>query len=215
MFLLHLYGTSSSVKAITLRGRHVRLEPLDIAHVDALTQAAAEDRTPYAWSFVPSGREDVAGYVRAALRRRDEGTCLPFATVRADDGVVLGSTRFFDLARWDRPAEHERASAGFDTGEIGYTWLRAGAIGTRANAEAKLLMLRHAFEDWKMASVCFCTDERNERSRAAIERTGARFEGILRAHRLAVDFRPRNTARYSIVAAEWPDVQAALQKRLE
>jgi RimJ/RimL family protein N-acetyltransferase len=75
-------------------------------------------------------------------------------------------------------------------------------------------MLTHAFETWKMARVCLHTDERNERSRAAMERIGCKFEGILRAHRLAVDLIPRNSARYSIVAAEWPEIKAALQLKL-
>jgi N-acetyltransferase len=100
------------------------------------------------------------------------------------------------------------------TGEIGYTWLAADAIRTPANTEAKLLMLTLAFESWGMRSVCFSTDKRNTRSRAAIERIGAQFEGILRAHRLATDFTPRDTARYSITASEWPHVEAHLAGHL-
>jgi RimJ/RimL family protein N-acetyltransferase len=102
----------------------------------------------------------------------------------------------------------------FDTGEIGYTWLTASAIRTAANSEAKLLMLTHAFEVWKMCSVHLCTDERNERSASAILRIGAKFEGVLRAHRMAADFTPRNTKRFSIVAEEWPEVKRGLQEKL-
>jgi RimJ/RimL family protein N-acetyltransferase len=99
-------------------------------------------------------------------------------------------------------------------GEIGYTWLTAPAIRTAANTEAKFLMLAHAFETWKMLRVCLHTDARNERSRAAIERIGGRFEGILYAHRMAADFTPRDSARYSIVAADWPNVKGRLMQRL-
>ena len=97
---------------------------------------------------------------------------------------------------------------GPDGCEIGYTWLAATAIRTAANTEAKLLMLTHAFEVWGVQRVCFHTDARNERSRAALTRLGATFEGILRAHRLAADLTPRDSARFSIVAAEWPRLQA-------
>lgn len=99
---------------------------------------------------------------------------------------------------------------GPDVGEIGYSWLTSSAIRTGANTECKLLLLAHAFEEWDMFRVCFHTDVRNERSRAALERIGGRFEGTLRAHRLAVDYNPRDSVRYSIVKAEWPAVKERL-----
>jgi RimJ/RimL family protein N-acetyltransferase len=99
-------------------------------------------------------------------------------------------------------------------GEIGYTWLTRSAIRTAANTEAKLLMLTHAFETWQMLRVCLHTDARNERSRAAMERIGATFEGMLRAHRMAADFTPRTSARYSIVVDDWPEVKARLDRLL-
>src|SRR5262249_57372750 len=102
-----------------------------------------------------------------------------------------------------------------DVCEIGYTWLTRSAIRTPANTEAKFLMLRHAFEVWQVFRVCLHTDARNQRSRAAFERIGAQFEGILRAYRLAIDYIPRNSARYSIVAAEWPGVKAKLTAFLD
>ncbi len=140
---------------------------------------------------------------------------MPFAIVRSDDGVVIGSTRFFNLERWAWPAGHPSHGRGVpDACEIGYTWLAHSALRTAANTEAKLLMLTHAFETWEVLRVCLHTDVRNLRSRAAIERIGGRFEGILRAHRMAADFIPRDSARYSIIAEEWPVVNQRLVQRM-
>jgi len=99
-----------------------------------------------------------------------------------------------------------------DACEIGYTWLTQSAIRTAANSEAKFLMLRHAFEAWQVLRVCFHTDLRNQRSRAALERIGAKYEGILRSHRMAADFIPCDSLRYSILAAEWTAVKQHLNK---
>ena len=194
-----------------MQGGHVRLEPLDHRHVDALVAASAGDPVLYQWSAVPQGKAETTSYVDTALSWRDADTAVPFATVRTEDDAVIGSTRFFDLERWSWPPGHPRHGRQVpDVCEIGYTWLTRAAIRTAANTEAKLLMLTHAFEVWEMLRVCLHTDARNQRSRAAIERIGGKFEGMLRAHRLAVDFTPRDSARYSIVAAEWPDVKLRL-----
>ena len=141
---------------------------------------------------------------------------MPFATVRLSDDALVGSTRFFDLERWAWPPGHPRHDLETpDVGEIGYTWLSAAAIRTAINTEAKLLMLTHAFETWRMLRVCFHTDARNERSRAALERIGGRFEGILRAHRIAADHIPRDSARFAIVEADWPTVKTRLRGLLQ
>jgi RimJ/RimL family protein N-acetyltransferase len=198
-----------------LEGRFVRLEPLSQDHADGLAAAAAADTSLYTWSQVPQGADQVARYIEIGQQLRESGKAAPFATVRVSDGAVMGSTRFFDLERWAWPAGHGRYVREHpDVGEIGYTWLTAAAIRTAANTEAKLLMLTHAFEVWGMLRICLHTDERNERSRAAIERIGGRFEGILRSHRMAADSIPRNSARYSIVAPEWPGVKQRLVQRL-
>lgn len=200
----------------SLSGKHIRLEPLDRIHIDGLAAAAAADRSLYQWSPVPQGVAEAASYVDAALAWRDAGTALPFATVRVDDNVVIGSTRFFDLERWAWPGGHRRHDRHHpDVCEIGYTWLTGSAIRSGANTEAKLLMLTHAFETWQVLRVCLHTDVRNQRSRAAIERIGGKFEGILRAHRMAADFIPRDSARFSIVAAEWPEVKRRLDDMLD
>jgi RimJ/RimL family protein N-acetyltransferase len=143
------------------------------------------------------------------------GAAMPFVVFRTDDGQVIGSTRFWNIEQWAWPQDHERSGRDTpDVCEIGYTWFTRAAIRTAANTESKLLMLAHAFEAWRVLRVCFHTDVRNERSRAALLRIGGQLEGILRAHRLAADLIPRDSARFSIVAAEWQDVKARLQARL-
>ena len=146
--------------------------------IDGLVAASAGDPSLYQWSAVPQGRDAVLRYIETALAWREAGTALPFATVRIADGAVIGSTRFFDIERWAWPAGHPRhGRQNPDVCEIGYTWLAHDAIRTAANTEAKLLMLTHAFEVWQMLRVCLHTDARNQRSQAAIERIGGKFEG--------------------------------------
>ena len=198
-----------------LTGSHIRLEPLSPAHADGLVAASSGDPSPNEWSAVPIGRDAVLSYIDAALAGREAGAVQAFATVRMADGVVIGSTRFFDIDRWAWPSGHPRhGRKDPDTCEIGYTWLAHQAIRTGANTEAKLLMLTHAFEVWGMLRVCLHTDARNKRSQAAIERIGGKFEGVLRAHRIASDFIARNSWRYSILESEWPETKHRLTERL-
>ena len=194
-----------------LQGRHVRLEPLEHRHAGGLAAAAAIDPSLYQWSPVPQGEAEAVRYVETALAWKDAGSAVPFAIVRAADGLVLGSTRFFNLERWAWPEGHPSHGRSVpDAGEIGYSWLSGPAIRTAANTESKLLMLAHAFEAWQVLRICLHTDVRNQRSRAALERIGAKFEGILRAHRIAPDATARDSVRVSIVAAEWPEVRQRL-----
>jgi len=186
-----------------------------MSHLEGLVAAAAADSALYQWSAVPIGREAALAYIETALAWREAGKAVPFAMVRIADGAVLGSTRFFDMESWAWPEGHARNGRQFpDVCEIGYTWLTRDAIRTAANTEAKLLMLRHAFEVWQVLRVCLHTDARNQRSQAAIERIGGRFEGVLRAHRMAADFTPRDSYRYSIVASDWPEAKRNLIERL-
>ena len=199
-------------ESIVLEGGYVRLEPLDLRHIDALVAAAAAEPSLYQWSAVPQGKREMTRYIDTALEWRDAGTAVPFAIVRLQDDTVIGSTRYFDMERWNWPEGHARhGGTAADACEIGYTWLTVSAIRTAANTETKLLMLSHAFESWQMLRVCLHTDKRNQRSRAAIERIGGQFEGFLRAHRMASDHTARDSARYSIVAQEWPAVKARLE----
>jgi RimJ/RimL family protein N-acetyltransferase len=193
------------------QGKHVRLEPLERYHTEGLAAAAAADSSLYQWSPVPQGETEVTKYIDTAWTWRDAGTAVPFVIVLVDDNTVVGSTRFWNLERWSWPPDHaSHGHSALDVCEIGYTWLTRSAVQAAANTEAKMLMLTHAFEAWQVLRVCFHTDSRNARSRAALERIGGQFEGILRAHRMATDYIARDSLRYSILAAEWPAVKQRL-----
>lgn len=204
------------VEPVILQGKHIRLEELELQHARALAEASAGDPELYQWSPVPQGEAQARTYIETALAWRDAGTALPFAIVDHTSGVVLGTTRFFNLERWPWPAGHaQHGRKTPDACEIGYTWLAHSAIRTAVNTESKLLMLTYAFETWKVFRVCLHTDVRNQRSRAAIERIGGKMEGILRAHRMAADYIPRDSVRYSIIPSEWPEVKEMLVERLK
>ena len=196
---------------VTLAGRHVRLEPLSCDHAEALTAAANEDRSTYGLTPVPDTVAAMREYIDHALDGRARCDLLPFAQVAVAGGRVVGSTRYLDL-QWHR---------GLDTPdelEIGATWLAASAQRTGINTEAKYLLLQYAFGQLGVWRVAICTDARNTRSRTAIERIGATFEGVLRNHRVAWDTAeptPRQTAVYSIIDEEWPGVAARLREKLD
>ena len=202
----------------TLAGTHVRLEALGYHHVPGLVAAATGGGDLYRWTVVPRDAAQARRYVETALAARDAGTAVPFAVIRAADGAadgaaggaVIGSTRFWDLGFWPWPGREPKTTP--DTCEIGHTWLAPAAVRTGANTEMKRLMLTHAFEVWQASSVCLHTDARNQRSRDAMQRIGARFEGVLHAHRPGVDGKPRDSARFSITAAEWPSVRRHLKE---
>ena len=201
--------------SMTLQGQIIRLEPLGLGHVEGLAAAAGGERDLYRWSPVPRGKNEVRQYIEIALAWQEAGTAVPFAIARCNDGAVIGATRFWNVEHWAWPPGHPLHGRGVpDACEIGYTWLASSAIRTGANTEAKLLMLRHAFEVWRVVRVCFHTDARNQRSRAALERIGGKCEGILRAHRMAADFIPRDSVRYSIIASEWGEVKDRLIRLL-
>ena len=200
----------SRAAAGTLAGKVARLEPLQHQHVAGLVAAAADGAELYRWSAVPQDEARVRQYVEVAVAARDGGTAVPFAVIRTADDTVIGSTRFFDFDYWAWP--DGRARTGPDTCEIGYTWLSPAAIRTGANTEMKRLMLTHAFEVWQVASVALHTDARNQRSRDAMARIGLRYEGVLRAHRLGTDLKPRDSARFSVTAADWPAVRLHLDE---
>jgi RimJ/RimL family protein N-acetyltransferase len=204
-------GTLGAVDDVVLAGHYLTLEPLAVGHVPALVAAAAESRATYGFSWVPAGEGPMTDYVGEALAARAAGDQLPFATRRRADGRVVGTTRFSDVAPWSWPTGSPlQRDDRPDVAEIGHTWLAASAQRTGINTEAKTLMLRHAFEVWEVHVVRLRTDQRNARSRAAIERLGARFEGVRRADRPGADGTVRDSAFYSISRAEWPAVRARL-----
>jgi RimJ/RimL family protein N-acetyltransferase len=186
-----------------LEGELVRLEPMGLEHEDGLWQASRDARA-WRWLSVeqPQTREELREYLDAALANAADGTEMPLVTVRRKDGRVLGSTRYLAL----RP-EHRSL-------EIGWTWLHPDAWGTGANVEAKLLMLEHAFERLGCLRVELKTDARNERSRGAMAALPAQFEGVHRKHMLVRGGQRRDSAWYSVLDDEWPEVRANLLRRL-
>ncbi|MFG2719380.1 GNAT family N-acetyltransferase [Streptomyces sp. NPDC048416] len=209
---------------VILSGRSVRLEPLAPSHAPALAAAAAADRTSYAFTPVPHGLDAAYAYIDRAVADQRTGRTLAFATVRAADGLVVGSTRFCELDYWDGPVEWPPAPRGPlscavaavpDAAEIGGTWLSAHAQGTGINTEAKLLMFQHAFDTWRVRRISLRADARNARSRAAIEGLGAVCEGVRRVHTRGLDGLVRGTAFYSVLDEEWPTVRRTIEQRLE
>jgi RimJ/RimL family protein N-acetyltransferase len=204
------------VTPVTLEGRYVRLEPLTLDHVTLLLVAAAGGRETYAYTFVPGDEATMRKYVSTALQEQELGRALPFVVVDARSCRVVGTTRFGHIEFWPWPEGNvnKRGVAVPDAVEIGWTWLADEAQRTGINTESKLLMLTHAFELWRVHRVRLLTDARNTRSRAAISRLGARFDGVLRGHTVAADGGVRHSACYSILEAEWPAVKRQLEAQL-
>jgi N-acetyltransferase len=199
---------------LTLEGARVRLEPLSFDHVPGLTAAAAGPRETFRYTWVPEGESAMRSYVGEALALRAAGAAIPFATVERAASRVIGSTRFFTFEYFRWPAGARSPPQPPDAVEIGWTWLASDAQRTPDNTEAKLLMLTHAFESWKVVRVNLRTDALNARSRAAIERLGAKLDGILRAHVPSALGGVRDTATYSLLAEEWPAAKDRLTRRL-
>jgi RimJ/RimL family protein N-acetyltransferase len=201
------------LRPFALEGRHARLEPLTERHVEGLAAAAAEDRSGYRFARVPDGVAATGEYVRQALAEQAAGRTLPFAVRRLADDRLVGSTRYLDMEVFGTPDGEPADDRPPSVLEIGATWYAASAQRTAVNTDVKLSLLAHAFEVWEVLRVTLKTDARNQGSRTAILRLGARFEGVRRAHVPAVDGGVRDTAYYSILRAEWPDVRAALTAR--
>ena len=191
-----------SLQPITLTGKSIRLEPMAIAHVSGLTQAGLH---PELWQLQPAPittEEDMRCYVQTALDDQQRDASLPFVIVDAATNSVIGSTRYMDIA-----LQHFRL-------EIGATWLTPMHQRSRANTEAKLLLLGHAFESLGIKRVVFKTEALNEQSRKALARLGAVEEGMFRQHLYTTSGRVRDMVYFSILENEWPGVKAALTSRL-
>ena len=190
------------VGPVTLADDRVRLEPLGLGHVEGLKRAAADGEL---WKIrvtsVPDP-EDTRGYVERALHAFAEGHRLAFAVIDAARGEVIGSSSYHDIV-----AAVERL-------EIGYTWYAKSRQRTHVNASAKLLLMTHAFETLGAKLVGWRTDNFNFASQHAIERLGARRDGVIRHHGLRRDGSVRDTVMYSMTAGEWPEAKAQLRWRL-
>jgi len=187
-----------------LEGKVVRLEPLARRHEEGLFEAAKDERI---WRWMPydasESKDTFHAWLEDALDASEAGTEGAFATLDAGTGKPVGSTRYLAL----RPAHRVL--------EIGWTWLSPACWQTGANVEAKLLMLEHAFQDLGCLRVEFKTDSRNDRSRAALAALPAQFEGVFRKHMLVRGGERRDSAYYSIVDDEWPEVRKNLERRLD
>jgi RimJ/RimL family protein N-acetyltransferase len=191
-----------NAEPVTLEGATIRLVPMTMEHLAGLTEAGAHEEL---WTWTATRADSPAEmmeYVASALKDREAGLARPFVTIDKASDRIIGSTRFGNIDRWNRRAE------------IGWTWITPEFQRTRVNTEAKYLMLRHAFEVWMCIRVELKTDALNEKSRNAILRIGAKLEGIFRQHMITSTGRLRDTAYYSILDSEWPDVQERLLRYL-
>jgi RimJ/RimL family protein N-acetyltransferase len=185
-----------------LEGRHVRLEPLSLAHHADLCAVGLDEDL---WRWIPTAvrtADDMRAYIELALRTQAEGSALPFATVEQESGKAIGSTRFGNIDRANRRLE------------IGWTWIGRQWQRTAVNTEAKYLMLRHGFETLGAMRVELKTDALNARSRRAIGRLGAVEEGTFRKHMTTESGRVRDTVYFSIIDTEWAGVKARLEGML-
>ena len=201
------------IRVGVLQGQTVTLRPLTAADAGALAAAASESRQEFVYTRVPDGVDEARQYIEVALADREAGRRVPFAIMWHDR--LVGSTSYLDPQRWRWPAGSPlQRTDRPDAVEIGSTWLGASAQRTRCNTEAKYLLLAHAFDVWRVHRVSLKTDERNAKSRRAIERLGALFEGVRRADMPGQDGSVRSSAYYSIVRSEWPDVRKKLEDAL-
>ena len=190
------------VQPVVLERAPVRLEPLGLAHEEGLKRAAADGEL---WNLRVTSVPEPANtraYIEAALSHREAGHRLPFAVIESATGEVLGSTSYHDIV----PA--------IDRLEIGWTWYAKRVQRTAVNTTAKLLLLAHAFDTLGAKLVGWRTDNYNFASQRAIERLGAKKDGVLRHHALRRDGTVRDTVMYSLTAGEWPEVRAHLDWQL-
>ncbi|MGV8847767.1 GNAT family N-acetyltransferase [Tessaracoccus sp.] len=194
---------TSAIKPTQLIGELVTLEPLGPQHDNELSKAVVDGHLSTLWYANVPSPEGMGAEIERRLALQDEGSMLPFTIRRRSDESVLGMTTFMHI---DRSTPRV---------EIGSTWIRASASGTGANVDAKLLMLRQAFNVWGCPAVEFRTHWMNLQSKAAIERLGAKLDGVLRSHSRTRDGALRDTCVYSIIDSEWPAVEAGLVARLD
>jgi RimJ/RimL family protein N-acetyltransferase len=188
---------------VTLTGELVTLEPLGTEHHDALVAAASDGRLWEHWYTAVPSPDGMAADIESRLAMQAAGTMLPFVVRRLSDGVVVGESTYCNVE-----PEVPRV-------EVGYTWTAQSAQRTGVNAESKLLLLTHAFEELGCLAVEFRTHWHNHQSRTAIARLGAKQDGVLRNHRRMPDGSLRDTVVFSILDTEWPAVRSGLRYRLD
>ena len=190
------------IEPITLVGKYARLESLSEDHLTDLQTASADGELWTLWYTGVPQPVDMAANIEFRLAQREKGAMMPFVVRRLADNKIVGCTTFANIN-----PEHRRV-------EIGYTWYAKSAQRTPINTEIKLMMLAYAFEEKKCIAVEFYTHWFNHQSRAAIERLGAKLDGVLRNHRIGADGEFRDTCAYSIISNEWPAVKVHLRHLL-
>ncbi len=188
---------------VELHAEHISLVPLETAHCVALSEAVRDGELWRLWFTNVASPEDMGGDIAARLRLRDQGASLPFTVIGRASGAPIGMTTYMNIDPVNRRLE------------IGSTWYRKAVQRTAVNTECKRLLLGHAFETLECIAVEFRTHALNTASRRAIERLGARLDGILRSHLVSRNGTLRDTCVYSIIAAEWPTVRAHLDWQLQ
>lgn len=189
--------------SFTATGTYVSVVELSPDHEADLREASADGEMHRLWYTSVPAPDDVAAEIARRLGLREQGSMLPFAIIERATGKAVGMTTYMDIDAPNRRLE------------IGSTWYRKSVQRTPINTECKLLLLRHAFEELDCIAVEFRTHFMNAQSRRAIERLGAKFDGILRSHKIMSNGTLRDTAVYSIIASEWPAVKANLEWQLE
>ena len=196
--------TTPWVSPVILQGKHVRLEPLNESHIPGLTEIGAGQDF---WNFMLYGdmktEDDMRNWVLDIMGRGQRGTDLPFAVIYLESGQVAGATRYLNIVPHDRGLE------------VGGTWYGLDFQRTVVNTECKYLLFTHAFEVLKCIRLQIKTDSRNVRSQKAIERLGAKKEGVLRNHMILPDGYIRHSVFYSILDTEWPEVKINLEKMMD
>ena len=190
------------LQPVTLSGAHATLEPLAAAHEAALARAADDGELWRLWYTSVPRPDGVAQEIARRLGLQQAGSMLAFAVRENATGELVGMTTYMNVDAANRRVE------------IGSTWYAARAHRTALNTDCKLLLLRHAFEQLGCVAVEFRTHFMNRQSRQAIERLGAKLDGVLRSHMLLPNGTLRDTAVYSVIAAEWPAVRANLEWQL-
>lgn len=194
--------SSTWIESVVLENEAVRLVPLEPAHAEQLTEAASDGRLWELWYTTIPQPHEMAAEIERRLGLQRQGSMLAFTVIDRRSGRIVGQTTFMNI-----DAQARRV-------EIGSTWYAVGAQRTAVNTAAKLLLLTHAFEHLRCIAVEFRTSWFNRPSRCAIERIGAKLDGVLRHHTYHRDGTIRDTVVYSIIAAEWPAVRANLKTRL-
>ncbi len=193
----------TNIGPVVLEGKHIRLEPLRQSHAEGLLKAGQASEI-WDWLAVRLNTLEAARkFIDAALQAENTGSEYAFAVVMKEGNRIVGSTRYMDV---------QAAHLGV---EVGWTWYSPDVWGTAVNPEAKLLLLGHAFEKWHARRLQLKTDDKNVHSQAAIKKLGAKYEGVLRNHRIRPDGTMRHTVMFSIIDSEWPGIKAGLLKRIK